>query len=73
MANANFGTFVAVDNPDPDWITGFGKRGYNWQASVGIDRELLPSLMVSAGYFRTWYGNFMVTDNLRVTPADFSP
>jgi len=23
------------------------------------------------GYFRTWYGNFVVTDNTSVTPADF--
>jgi hypothetical protein len=29
--------------------------------------------MVNAGYFRTWYGNFMVTDNVLVTPDDYSP
>ena len=34
MANQNFGTFVPTTNPDPDWITGWGKRHYNWQASV---------------------------------------
>jgi hypothetical protein len=73
MANANFGSFVAQNHPDPDWITGWGKRGYNWQTSVSIDREVLPSLSVSAGYFRTWYGNFMVWDNQAVTPGDFSP
>ena len=28
---------------------------------------------MNVGYFRTWCGNFMVTDNLRVTPADYSP
>jgi carboxypeptidase family protein len=73
MANPNFGTFVPVNSPDPDWITGWGKRPYNWQASINIDREVLPNLVVNAGYFRTWYGNFQVTDNLRVTPADYSP
>ena len=57
----------------PSWITGWGKRPYNWQTSINIDREMLPNLVVNAGYFRTWYGNFMVTDNLRVTPADYSP
>ena len=73
MANPNFGTYVPVNSPDPDWITGWGKRTYNWQTSINIDREVMPNLVVNAGYFRTWYGNFQVTDNLRVTPADYSP
>lgn len=73
MANANFGTFVAINNPDPNWISGWGKRGYNWQTSVSVDRELRPNVVVNAGYFRTWYGNFMVTDNLLVSPDDYSP
>jgi hypothetical protein len=73
MANPNFGTFVPVNSPDPEWISGWGKRAYNWQTSINIDRELMPNVVVNAGYFRTWYGNFMVTDNQRVTPADFSP
>jgi hypothetical protein len=73
MANPNFGTYVPVNSPDPDWITGWGKRTYNWQTSINIDREVIPNVVVNAGYFRTWYGNFQVTDNLRVTPADYSP
>jgi carboxypeptidase family protein len=73
MANPNFGTYVPVNTPDPDWITGWGKRTYNWQTSVNIDREIIPNVVVNAGYFRTWYGNFQVTDNLKVTPADYSP
>ena len=73
MANRNFGTYVPVNSPDPEWITGWGKRAYNWQTSVNVDREVLPNVVVNAGYFRTWYGNFQVTDNLRVTPADYSP
>src|SRR5919201_3917969 len=28
---------------------------------------------VSAGYYRTWFGNFFVLDNLAVTPEDYSP
>jgi hypothetical protein len=72
MANQNFGTFVPVNSADPDWITGWGKRNYSWQSGVSIDREVLPSLAVQAGYYRTWYGNFFVTDNLAVGPSDFS-
>ena len=28
---------------------------------------------VNVGYFRTWYGNFTVTDNQAVGPADYDP
>jgi hypothetical protein len=73
MANANFGSYVPVNTPDPKWISGWGKRPYNWQTSAGIQQQLLPNLVVNAGYFRTWYGNFMVIDNVAVTPADYSP
>jgi hypothetical protein len=73
MANPNFGTYVPVNRPDPKWITGWGKRPYSWQTSISINQQLLPNLVVNAGYFRTWYGNFQVTDNLKVTPADYSP
>jgi hypothetical protein len=73
MLNQNFGTNVPSYRPDADWVTGWGKRPYNWQGSISIDRELLPYLVVNAGYYRTWYGNFMVVDNQRVVPTDFSP
>jgi hypothetical protein len=72
MLNANFGTNVPSYRPDPNWVTGWGKRPYNWQTSVSIDREIFSNLVVNAGYYRTWYGNFMVLDNQRVTPADYS-
>lgn len=73
MANANFGTFVRVNSPDPDWITGWGKRGNDWQTSLAVDRQLLPGLSVNAGYYRTWYGNFAVIQNLSNGPADYDP
>ena len=73
MLNSNFGTNVPSYRPDADWVNGWGNRPYNWQSSVTIDRELLPNLVVNAGYYRTWYGNFMVIDNQRLTPDDFSP
>ena len=63
MLNPNFGTNVPSYRPDPDWINGWGQRPYNWQTSVTVDRELLPNLVVNAGYYRTWFGNFMVIDN----------
>jgi outer membrane receptor protein involved in Fe transport len=73
MANASFGQLQPRVRPDPDWITGWFKRGYSWQASLSIERELLPGLSVSGGVYRTWYGNFIAVDNLEVTPDDYSP
>ena len=41
--------------------------------SARIDQQLGPRLGVSAGYYRTWYGNFLVTDNQLVGPQNYSP
>ena len=73
MANSSFGQLRSTVTADPDWITGWGKRGYSWQTSVSVDREVLQGVSVTAGYYRTSYGNFLAVDNLAVTPADYSP
>ena len=52
---------------------GFNRQAYNWQGSVAFQHELRPGLGLNAGYFRTWYGGFLVTDNQRVTSADYDP
>ena len=56
-----------------DAKSGFNKQAYNWQASASVQHQLRPGLGVNLGYFRTWYGGFQVTDNLRLTPADYDP
>ena len=56
-----------------DFTNGWFKRGYNWRASAGIEQQLTNRLAVSATYARTIYGNFSVTDNLNLTPADYDP
>src|SRR5262245_45246897 len=70
--NANFGR----NNPnayryDPDVLNGWNKRNYTWQSQVIVQHELIPNVGVNFGYFRTWYGNFRVTANQALTPADF--
>ena len=57
-ANPNFGGLNLTNSPDPDWITGWQKRPMDWQTAISVDREILPNLVVNAGYFRTWFGNF---------------
>ena len=48
-------------------------NGRPWQASISVDREVISGLAVNAGFYRTWFGNFSVTDNLLVTPGDYDP
>jgi hypothetical protein len=73
ISNLNFGQTNIVTHYDPAEVNGWGKRGYNWQTSALIDHQFGSSVAASAGFFRTWYGNFTVTDNLDTTPSDYSP
>jgi hypothetical protein len=74
MQNPAFGQSNITTRPDPNWIKGFGKRPYNWTASIEMDRELVAGkVAMNVGYHRRWFGNFTVTDNLLVTPADYDP
>jgi hypothetical protein len=70
--NQNFGKPVQTFRYDPDWSHGFGKRPYNWEFSTGVQHELIPRVSASVAYFRRIYGNFTVTDNAAVGPADYT-
>jgi len=70
-SDLNFGTANFNTQFDPA-LTGWGVRPYNWEFSIGGQRELLPRVSLSASYFRRWFGNFIVTDNRAVTAADFT-
>jgi hypothetical protein len=70
---SNFGTVQVSTVADPDWISGFRKRDYNWRASLSIDRQLWSGAALNVGYYRAWYGNFTVTNNTLVTPTDYDP
>ncbi len=69
MSDQNFGKVGVTTRYDPELLT--GRRPYNWQLSASVQHELWPGVGVTAGYYRTWNGNFRVTDNLAVTPADY--
>ena len=56
-----------------DALSGFNKQAHNWQGSASVQHQLLPGMSLNVGYFRTWYGGFLATDNLAVTPADYDP
>jgi hypothetical protein len=54
-----------------DALEGFNAQNYNWQASASLQHELAAGVGLSVAYYRTWYGGFLVRDNLALSPADF--
>ncbi len=54
-----------------DALSGFNKQFSNWQGSVSVQQQLRPGMALNVGYFRTWYGGFLSTDNQFVTPANY--
>jgi hypothetical protein len=73
MSDARFGQPIPSLAIDDAILRGWGKRGYNWEFTTGVQHQILPRVSVDAGYFRRWYGNFTTTDNRAVGPGDYSP
>ena len=71
-SNLAFGSAVPTEQFDKDLITGFNNRQSNWETSVSVVHELMPRVGLDVGYFRRSWANFRVTDNLAVTPADYT-
>ena len=84
-SDLNFGKQTAGTKYSDNALTGFNTQYQNWQASVSLQHELRPGFGINVGYYRTWYGGrcggsgltntvtcLLVTDNLRVTPSDYS-
>ncbi|HWW84048.1 MAG TPA: carboxypeptidase regulatory-like domain-containing protein [Vicinamibacterales bacterium] len=70
--NLNFGTTNIATTYDPNLLSGWGKRPYDWETQVGVQHELTPGLSFNVTYTRHWWGNFLVTKNLLVSPSDYS-
>ena len=69
--NLNFGALNVTTTYADDAIRGFDARGYNWDMTAEVQHELRPGVSLSAGYYRNWFGNFLATDNVLVSPADY--
>lgn len=72
-AASTFGTITPGTNYDPDLLTGWGKRSFNWEFTTSVQQEIIPRMSVEAQYARRWYGNIRTTDDLAVGPADYTP
>ena len=72
-SNLNFGRANAETRYAADAQSGFNDQFHNWQGSVSFQHELRPGMGLNVGYFRTWYGGFLVTDNQLTSAADFDP
>jgi hypothetical protein len=71
--NLNFAKSVATTTYDPAILNGWGLRPYSWDFTATVQHQLLPRVSVEVSYARRIYGNFVVTDNRAVGPADFDP
>jgi hypothetical protein len=71
MDNSAFGTAQRTLTVDPELLRGAGRQSSDWQFAAGVQRELLPGVSLDVSYFRTWSGNFLVTDDRSVGPSDY--
>ncbi len=71
-ANQNFGKNVTNTAFNPAITSGWGVVPYDWYSGVSVQQQIGPRMSASVGYYRTWFGNFIVTDNLAVGPSDYS-
>jgi carboxypeptidase family protein len=73
MDNQNFGKEVFTRFFDPEFIDGWGKRGYNWELGLSVQQELMARVGLTVGYIRRWFGNFYTADNRLTTIDDYTP
>jgi hypothetical protein len=67
----NFGKGANSTTVNPAVLSGWGVRPVDWQWGVNLQQQLAPRVSLEVGYNRRWWGNFTVTDNLAVGPADY--
>jgi hypothetical protein len=56
---------------NPNLLSGWGVRPYNYEFTASVQRELVPRVSVDVGLLRRIFGNFQVTDNLNLDPSNF--
>jgi hypothetical protein len=69
--DSTFGRPTPNTTFDPELLTGWGKRFYNWEFTTGVQQEILPRVGLEVTYSRRWYGNFNVQDDRNLSPSDY--
>jgi Carboxypeptidase regulatory-like domain len=69
--NGNFGNPLNTTRVNPEIMSGWGNRPFDWQFGVAVQQEILPRFSVDVAFNRRWWSNFYVTDNQALGPNDF--
>jgi hypothetical protein len=71
MSNPNFGRRIDPLTIDPETTSGWNKREYSWDLTLGVTQQIAPRVSVEVDYIRRTWGNLKTTINRALTPADF--
>ena len=71
--NNNFGKPNTTLRFDPDWANGFGARPFNWECWSRCSTSWRRGSAWRSPTTAARYGNFIVNDNVLVSPADYDP
>ena len=70
-SDQNFGRQRLSTRNAPDSLEGFNKQFSNWQASVAMQHQLREGLALNVGWFRTWYGNYLINNNEAIPASGY--
>jgi hypothetical protein len=70
ISNSNFGKFLPLATTFEESVIK-DNRDFLWDVNFSVDHEVTRGLSVSFAYNHNWDGNFVVTDNMLVGPANF--
>ena len=72
ISDSTFGGLRPSTSYDPATLSGWRARPADWEFSTSVQRQLAPRVGIDVGYYRRWYTNQAVTQNLAVAATDFS-